>query len=140
MLNGQRREAEGGPEVHPRLSAIVLGLRPRAPWAPELTYQPTVPLPLVSSAAMPPCSALTAASMLRLRIPEVLSCDRVLYLDADLVVQRDISPLFAIDLGDAIAAGCVDYVMQLDTELHDTGVRRYRREILHLADEQPYLN
>jgi lipopolysaccharide biosynthesis glycosyltransferase len=48
-------------------------------------------------------SRLTAATLIRLLIPEVLGnqYDRVLYLDADVEICGEIAPLFGLDLGGA---------------------------------------
>ena len=42
---------------------------------------------------------VTNATMLRLFIPEILSCEKVIYLDIDLIVNIDLSLLYEIDCG-----------------------------------------
>lgn len=46
----------------------------------------------------------------RLALPELVDEARLVYLDADLVVQADLSPLFQLNLGDAIVAAAPDVV------------------------------
>jgi Glycosyl transferase family 8 len=55
-------------------------------------------------------SHLTAATLLRLLLPSVLKdIDRVVYLDCDLVVLRDITTLYDTDLLDFPLAACLDF-------------------------------
>ena len=55
-------------------------------------------------------SHLTAASLLRLRLPSILKdVDRVVYLDCDLVVLNDITTLYDTDLLDFSLAACLDF-------------------------------
>lgn len=49
---------------------------------------------------------ITVPTYYRLLLPDLLpEFDRVLYLDVDTVIVRDISPLFHIDLGESLLAG-----------------------------------
>jgi lipopolysaccharide biosynthesis glycosyltransferase len=50
------------------------------------------------------------ATFLRLALERVApaDCERVIYLDADLIVTGDLRDLWAIDLGGAVVAGCHD--------------------------------
>ena len=51
-------------------------------------------------------SHITVSTMDRLFLPELLAdVDRVLYLDADILVQDDVATLFGTHLGDAVIAG-----------------------------------
>jgi lipopolysaccharide biosynthesis glycosyltransferase len=62
--------------------------------------------------------------------------DKVLYLDSDLVIEGDVSELFAIDLGDQLLAAAhdIDYLGNLNMK---DGIRRaYTRDVLHM--ENPY--
>jgi len=54
---------------------------------------------------------LPAATLSRLLIPELLDpgITRVVYLDADVLVRRDLSALFRIELGDTIVAAARDF-------------------------------
>jgi lipopolysaccharide biosynthesis glycosyltransferase len=56
---------------------------------------------------------------LRLLLPELVREDRLLYLDSDILIRCDLSPLFELDMKDsalgAIAGGTVEY--SLDKEL-----------------------
>lgn len=53
-------------------------------------------------------SYITQDTYGRFFIPSILSYDKVLWLDSDLVVQTDISQLYDIELGDNLVAGVVD--------------------------------
>lgn len=56
-------------------------------------------------------SYFTPCSMLRLymdKMPELAHCDRVLYLDYDVVCRGDIRELYEMELGEAEAAGALD--------------------------------
>jgi len=57
---------------------------------------------------------LPAASFSRLLIPELVDPDtrRVVYLDSDVVVRKDLSPLFRLELGDACIAAARDVVLR----------------------------
>ena len=58
-----------------------------------------------------PGGHLTSAAYLRLQLPETLNdLDRVIYLDADIIVHRDLSALYEADLGGAAAGGVLDMV------------------------------
>lgn len=66
------------------------------------------------------------------------SYDKVLYLDADLIVEGDVSRLFEVELGDNLLAAThdIDFVGNLDIK----GENRlaYARDVLHLADPYGY--
>lgn len=63
-------------------------------------------LPLMKTAT----AYLTAASYYRVLLPEILSpsIDKVLYLDADTIVQDDVGALLQVDLGTAILGAALD--------------------------------
>ena len=62
----------------------------------------------------------------RLMIPELVEATKVLYLDCDILVRKDISPLFEIDLDDKLCAAVVN-------PFHDAGR-------LGLSSEEVYFN
>ena len=64
--------------------------------------------------------------------------DKVVYLDADLIVQDDISKLFAVDLGENMLAAVrdVDYLGNLN--LKDTERLPYSKEVLGMKDPYDY--
>lgn len=67
---------------------------------------------------------LTRSTYLRLLIPQLLpEADRVLYMDCDMVVTDDLSPLAALPLGDAVVAAVPDPSPDA-AELASTGVAR----------------
>ena len=53
---------------------------------------------------------LTAATYYRLSIPSLLpNCDKVIYLDGDIIVNKDLQDLYNTDISDDYLAGCIDY-------------------------------
>lgn len=67
----------------------------------------------------------------RYALPDVLSgIDRVIYLDADILVTGDLAPLWETDLADCLIAGAKDYFI-------DNKDYKYT---LGLADEDNYIN
>jgi lipopolysaccharide biosynthesis glycosyltransferase len=71
----------------------------------------------------------------RLLIPEVLpvDVDRFVYLDCDVVVRRDITALWDIELGQAIVGATIDYLSTFAE-----GVSNY--EALGLSGDDAYFN
>jgi lipopolysaccharide biosynthesis glycosyltransferase len=61
-------------------------------------------------------SHVSRATYYRLRIDEILGHEigRVLYLDADIVVNGDLRPLWATDLGDMVCGAVVDPLVDAD--------------------------
>jgi len=65
---------------------------------------------------------LSPATFLRLEIPRLLpGCDRVIYLDSDMVVTGSLAPLWEMDLGDALVAAVPDQLTH-PTELRVLGL------------------
>jgi len=96
--------------------------------------------------ALPMLDHVSAAALLRLRLGELLpAVDRVLYLDADMLVLRDLRPLLATDLSHALAAAVIDYGLHAATE-HERQLgagdhRRHVRETLGWdPDDFTYVN
>lgn len=79
-------------------------------------------------------SHLTPASYSRLLIPELLPqhIRRVVYLDADVLVREDISPLFTVDLRGAPTGAVRDFV--ITSTVHESSGVRER------AHPRPYFN
>lgn len=87
---------------------------------------------------------LTAAGYLRLIIPEVLdSVDRVVYLDADVTVHRDLSSLFETKMSGNPIAGVVDLYLLAQRWIQlaagELGLVRYLDHVLQVNAEQ-YVN
>lgn len=79
-------------------------------------------------------SVLDAATFARLLVPTILPgrVRRALYLDADVLVRRDLAPLFEIDLGDAPLAAVRDWGIQ-STASSLSGIR-------DRSSARPYFN
>jgi len=76
------------------------------------------------------CSVMAYA---RLALPHLITEARVLYVDADLLVQADWESLWEMDLGDAVIAAAPDVVTKT------LGAERLDLEKFHLDGEAPYL-
>jgi lipopolysaccharide biosynthesis glycosyltransferase len=91
-------------------------------------------------------SHLTAASLLRLRLPSVLDgIDRVIYLDCDLVVLNDITTLYDTDLLDLPLAACLDFWLTGAPPFAPPGWdvgewHKFLSEVVGLADWRTYFN
>ena len=91
-------------------------------------------------------SHLTAASLLRLRLPSVLDgIDRVIYLDCDLVVLNDITTLYDTDLLDLPLAACLDFWLTGASPFAPPGWdvgewHKFLSEVVGLADWRTYFN
>ena len=93
-------------------------------------------------------SHLTAATLLRLLLPSVLKdIDRVVYLDCDLVVLKDITTLYDTDLLDFPLAACLDFWLTggppFAPPIVGWGVeewQKFLREVVRLADRKAYFN
>lgn len=77
---------------------------------------------------------ITVSTMDRLFLPELLAeVDKVLYLDADILVQADVAELFDMDLDGAVIAG-----KQSNHRLWKNAVRMSTRASLHLPAEKAW--
>jgi lipopolysaccharide biosynthesis glycosyltransferase len=93
----------------------------------------SVPAHRLAKVAVPD-ARFTSASYSRLLAPELVPghIERVVYLDSDVLVRRDLSPLFTIELGDAPVAGVRDFI--IPTTAHElSGVREP-------GQSEPYFN
>ncbi len=82
---------------------------------------------------------VTASALLKLWLADLLpGCERVLYLDADTLVLRDLRPLLATPLGDSVAGAVVDYGLLAAAE-HERklGVDDHRRHIREVLRRDP---
>ena len=70
----------------------------------------------------------------RLALPELITDEQILYLDADVVIQGDVSELWRIDFGDFIIAAAIDVIDK------DLGNARLPIEELRLNKFAPCLN
>jgi lipopolysaccharide biosynthesis glycosyltransferase len=91
-------------------------------------------------------SHLTAASLLRLRLPSALNdIDRVIYLDCDLIAQTDITTLYDTDLRGSPLAACLDFWLTGAPRLAPPGWDvaewyTFLREVVGLTDCKAYFN
>jgi lipopolysaccharide biosynthesis glycosyltransferase len=83
-------------------------------------------------------SYTTRTTFLRLLLPDVLpaSCERVVYLDPDVLVSRDPSELWTLDLGGLVLAAARE--MYAPVVSSDNGLGTYRE--LGLDPRTPYFN
>jgi lipopolysaccharide biosynthesis glycosyltransferase len=91
-------------------------------------------IPSERLAHLPTPHYFTRSTYSRLLIPEVLPAHvrRVVYLDVDILVRRDLSPLFTTKLGDAPIGAVRDFAIE-STAHGYSGVREP-------ADPRPYFN
>lgn len=78
----------------------------------------------------------TPATYFRFFIPEIFTdCDKVLYLDPDMIIDADVRTLFDIDLGDNLLAACRDVEAERKTyemlELQKYFYEKLRIENIH---------
>jgi lipopolysaccharide biosynthesis glycosyltransferase len=93
-------------------------------------------------------SHVTAATLLRFLLPSVLkNIDRVVYLDCDLVVLKDITTLYDTDLLDFPLAACLDFWLTGAPPLAPPIVgwsvgqwQKFLNEVVRLADGKAYFN
>ena len=93
-------------------------------------------------------SHLTAATLLRFLLPSVLKdIDRVVYLDCDLVVLKDITTLYDTDLLDFPLAACLDFWLTgappYAPPIVGWGVGEWHKflsEVVRLVDCKAYFN
>lgn len=69
------------------------------------------------------------AAYFRLFAPKMIKADKILYLDVDLIVQTDISPLLEMDIMNSVIAGSLDNNPSADS-----------KERTGLAADEPYIN
>lgn len=75
---------------------------------------------------------ISRATYARLKLADYLpKCDKVLYLDVDILVQQDLHSLWAIDLGEAWIGACVDAWVEFAEE--------YKHKI-GLSEKEHYFN
>jgi lipopolysaccharide biosynthesis glycosyltransferase len=81
---------------------------------------------------------LTVESVLRLLVPELLPPDieRALYLDCDLCVLKDITPLWQLDETQFAACASIDPVVRVVS--NESGLGNYRE--LGIPGDSPYFN
>jgi lipopolysaccharide biosynthesis glycosyltransferase len=94
----------------------------------QLTF---IPIDVTLFRDLPTTKALSVAAYARLLIPDLFpsSTQRVLYLDADCIVVKDLTALWCFDMGNAAIAA-----------VHDAIGARLEREIGIEVDDQSYIN
>lgn len=78
-------------------------------------------------------SRWTVGTLLRLYLPELLQVDKVIYLDADLIVNLDLAELWAMDISSYSIGACADEGFQ-------AGWRRYELISSGMFEQQRYFN
>jgi lipopolysaccharide biosynthesis glycosyltransferase len=91
-------------------------------------------------------SYLTAATLLRLQLPSALEgVDRVIYLDSDVIVLKDIASLYDTDLSNFPLAAGLDFWLTCAPALAPPGWAagewlKFLHEVVGLADHKTYFN
>jgi lipopolysaccharide biosynthesis glycosyltransferase len=93
---------------------------------------------------LPTQAHVSSATYLRFMLPDLLrSLRRVIYLDADVVVHRDIGDLWRTPLGGHPIAGVRDFPIIAENDRQERAgegrLVRYFREVLHI-DPETYVN
>lgn len=86
---------------------------------------------------------IKSAAYYRIFIPDIMRhFDKVIYLDADLILNNDISQLYKINDNYAIAAARDIYVSQVtsDNEFVFPGLSQYAKDTLKISDLKDYFN
>ena len=82
---------------------------------------------------------LSVETYYRLILPELLpDYHRILYLDCDLVVNRDVADLFDTDLSGTLVGAAADIDVAGLRKINDNGWQAYARDVLHLQDQDIY--
>lgn len=79
---------------------------------------------------------VTKATFYRLILSELLSEDKCIYLDSDIIVTEDLQPLFSVNLEEHYIAGCRDLWIDLLTEER----REERRVRTRIPSMKEYVN
>ena len=87
---------------------------------------------LQSFAGLPQDWGNSVMTYARLALPQLVTEERVLYVDADLLVQADWEPLWKMDLGDAVIAAAPDVITKT------LGAERLDLVKFHLDGAAPY--
>lgn len=75
---------------------------------------------------------ITIAAYYRLLIPELLPhCEKVIYMDVDMIVQSDLSKIYQTDLGENFVAGFLDYGISATEK-----GQKYLEETLHINTQK----
>lgn len=91
----------------------------------------------------------TTVTYARLSLPDILEgVERVLYLDTDMLVMRDIAPLYFSDLGDCALGAVIDYGLlirllrdePLPVQGATTLICDYLRDTIRLSNPHRYFN
>ena len=87
---------------------------------------------------------VTAATLMRFHVPDVIEAERVIYLDADVIVRRDLAALYEADLHGAAMGGVIDLPLAVARkQARDNGdpsLETYFVEILQLPRDALYVN
>lgn len=81
-----------------------------AEWGHSLTWHRPLPLPDELRGLFRDNDLLgyTEASLYRLQLHEIIPADKLVYVDCDIVFERDVADLFHLDMGDALLVAAHD--------------------------------
>lgn len=83
---------------------------------------------------------LSRATFMRLFIPELLSeYDKIIYMDCDMVLRKDIAELYQVDVGDYLIGAVKDPHIIEVWKFRDN-VERYLRDVINLKNPTEYFN
>jgi len=84
---------------------------------------------------------ISSATLTRLLIPRLLTgVGRAVYLDADVLVMKDITPLYNTKLGSALVGGCLDFPLLFEVDHGLYGTEEYLNKIVGVRDARRYIN
>lgn len=85
---------------------------------------------------LPDCGRHGQATLMRLNLPNILpDVERVIYLDGDIVVLKDLAELYSLELGDCLLAAVRDLVGLIDHDhLNNLAIKEYFNAGVMLMD------
>ena len=83
---------------------------------------------------------LSIATYWRFLLPEILpTVDKILYIDTDTIINKDLAELFSTDLGNCYVAGCIDQAVSI-CEYGDFKKAKKKLSDFSYSDFDHYLN
>lgn len=76
----------------------------------------------------------TLSTYARFFIPDILEAyDKIVYLDADTIIKKDIAELYNIDIGNNLLGGALDYAVHINWYAGMMGVEKYKYAYNYLS-------